>query len=219
MDIPPGNLQANVKDDNLSFKAIFPDMPDQDLYTKLIDSLQKKGIHDWLKESGLDVPNSTDGWKELAALAGIPHQRILTAEFTRAEVVSTLRAIARRKQWLATHGERRLPESEDKLNHSPGFTSVNTGGKTYTFNSGHQAESIRVLFDAWKQGTPTMTEKQIGESFGSKADHFQLSKVFRTKKANGGYDAHPAWGTLIKRVAKGTYQLKKALRLNAYGEA
>jgi hypothetical protein len=77
---------------------------------------------------------------------------------------------------------------------------------TYHFTKGLQAEAVRVLWGAWENGTPSLSEKTIGDLAGSSAEGFQLSKVFRQKKGLG-YVSHPAWGTMIQRASKGTYQL------------
>lgn len=91
--------------------------------------------------------------------------------------------------------------------HSEDFTSVLWSGERYSFSKGQQADAVRELWLAWEQHTPTLSEKTIGELIGSSDDNFQLAKIFRRRKKTGGYDRHPAWGTMIQRAHKGVYQL------------
>jgi hypothetical protein len=100
-------------------------------------------------------------------------------------------------------------ESVDKeqYKHSPDFTSVVWEGQSYTFTRGQQAECIRLLWQAWENNTPVLAEKDIGSTIEAENNNFQLSKVFRKKKKGGGYEHHPAWGTMIQKANKGSFQL------------
>jgi hypothetical protein len=100
-----------------------------------------------------------------------------------------------------------MPPADSTATHSDDYTSVDWFGVGYRFTKGQQAESVRVLWEAWQNKTPTLSEKTIGEKIGSSGDNFQLAKVFRKKKKRGGYALHEAWGKMIVRSAKGTYQL------------
>jgi hypothetical protein len=109
---------------------------------------------------------------------------------------------------LPPTGQERLPT------HSEDFTSVNWYGTDYRFTKGLQAESVRALWEAWENKTPTLSQETIGKRAGSSASSFQLAKVFRRKKKRGGYSPHPAWGTMIQPGAKGTYQLIRPKETN-----
>lgn len=93
-----------------------------------------------------------------------------------------------------------------KPTHSPDFTSVDWFGTRYTFAKGNQAESICMLWAAWEGGGHSLSQETIGERIGSAARHFELAKTFRRKKP-GGYEPHPAWGTMIQQDSKGSYRL------------
>ena len=91
--------------------------------------------------------------------------------------------------------------------HSPDFTSVNWFGTQYTFAKGNQAGSVRVLWAAWESGGHSLSQEEIGDQIGSMAHRFELAKVFRKKRPGGGYEYHPAWGTMIRQASKGSYRL------------
>lgn len=91
--------------------------------------------------------------------------------------------------------------------HSEDFTSVNWYGTRYAFTKGSQAESIRVLWTAWENGGHSLAQETIGSKIGSNATNFELAKVFRRRRASGGYEPHPAWGTMIQQDTKGSYRL------------
>jgi hypothetical protein len=61
-----------------------------------------------------------------------------------------------------------------------------------------------------EQGTPNLSEKTIGEKAGTANDSFRLQHVFTpTNKKTRKREAHPAWGTMIKRVGKGMFALSR----------
>jgi hypothetical protein len=92
--------------------------------------------------------------------------------------------------------------------HSDDFTSVNWYSTQYQFTTGLQAESVRLLWEAWENGTPSLSEQTIREKTGSCNDRFRLEHVFKpTNKSTGRREAHPAWGTMIRRVRKGVFAL------------
>lgn len=94
--------------------------------------------------------------------------------------------------------------------HSSDFTSVNWFGTRYRFSKGNQAESVRVLWEAWEAGEFSLSQETIGEEIGSHATRFELRKTFRQRKVEGrGFESHPAWGTMIQSVGKGCYRLVK----------
>jgi hypothetical protein len=105
-------------------------------------------------------------------------------------------------------GELSKRQEETNTAHSADFTSVKWFGTSYTFAKGLQAESVRVLWGAWENKTPSLSEKHIGESAGSAADRFRLEHIFKpTNKETGKRETHPAWGTMIKSIGKGTFAL------------
>jgi hypothetical protein len=92
--------------------------------------------------------------------------------------------------------------------HSVDFTSVVWFGTPYSFAKGLQAQSVRVLWEAWENGTPSLSEKTIGEEAGSASDNFRLEHVFKpVKKRTRKREPHPAWGTMIKSAGKGLFTL------------
>ncbi len=96
----------------------------------------------------------------------------------------------------------------NKATHSADFTSVDWFGVKYHFAKGLQAESVRVLWKAWENGTPNLSEKTIGEEIGSSSDRFRLDHVFKPANKNTGKrETHPAWDTMIVRASKGVFGL------------
>ena len=92
--------------------------------------------------------------------------------------------------------------------HSADFTSVDWFGVKYEFAKGLQAECVRVLWKAWENRTPSLSEKTIGEEAGSSSDRFRLDHVFKpANKKTRKREAHPAWGTMIVRAGKGVFRL------------
>ena len=66
---------------------------------------------------------------------------------------------------------------------------------------------MRVLWEAWESGGHSLSQETIGYRIGSTAGRFELAKVFRQRKPGGGYEPHPAWGTMIQPDSKGSYRL------------
>lgn len=91
--------------------------------------------------------------------------------------------------------------------HSPDFTSVDWYGARYTFAKGNQARSVQALWEAWEAGGHSLTQETIGDRIRSAADRFELRTTFRRRKEEGGYEPHPAWGTMIQKDGKGCYRL------------
>lgn len=102
-----------------------------------------------------------------------------------------------------------LPSNDDTTtpSHSPDFTSVNWSGTQYNFAKGNQAQTIQILWEAWQQGGHGLSQETIGEAIGSSADRFEIRKTFRQRKSGGGYEQHPAWGSMIQPAGKGCYRL------------
>lgn len=78
--------------------------------------------------------------------------------------------------------------------HSADFVSVNWFGTVYVLST-HQAACVRVMWEAWENRTPILSESTIQEAAGVDSP---LRHVFRK---------HPAWGVLIVSPSKGRYRL------------
>ena len=111
------------------------------------------------------------------------------------------------RKWLKNSTAAPAKPLSTKPTCSPDFTSVDWFGTRYTFAKGNQAESVRALWEAWANGGHSLTKETIGDRIGSTASRFDLAKVFRRKAAAGGYEPHPAWGTMIRPDSKGSYRL------------
>ncbi len=84
--------------------------------------------------------------------------------------------------------------------YSKDFRSVHWFGTDYSFTP-IQAACIKVLWDAWAQGTLELGQQTILEE--ADADGNRLSDVFR---------ASPAWKTMIvKGTTKGSYRLNDSI--------
>ncbi|MCK6619733.1 MAG: 7-cyano-7-deazaguanine synthase [Calditrichaceae bacterium] len=92
-------------------------------------------------------------------------------------------------------------EAEGAFSHSDDFRSINYNGFAYTLTS-KQAEVVKLLYNAWEQGTP-----DIGQGFiltkldpDDKRSNRRLRDVFKSTPE--------VWGTLIiPGSKKGTYRL------------
>jgi hypothetical protein len=99
-------------------------------------------------------------------------------------------------------------EADEKPKHSADFTSVKWFGVDYRFKKGLQAESVRALWEAWENGTPSLSEQTIAEKIRSRNERFRLAHVFKPiDKKTGKRQTHPAWGTMIKPAGKGLFKL------------
>jgi len=98
--------------------------------------------------------------------------------------------------------------------HSDDFTSVVWFGEQYIFTAGHQAGAVRLLWEQWERGTPTLCQDTIAEDLGAEGA-FRLANVFRERRPVPGrmrrvkYAQHPAWGKMIVSVGRGTFALKE----------
>jgi hypothetical protein len=95
---------------------------------------------------------------------------------------------------------------DPNVRHSDDFRSVVWSGTPYTFTR-NQAACVKVLWEAWKAGTPELD----GLTVVTQADVSQtrLIDVFRSKGK-----AHVAWGTMIMQgQSKGAYRLSDCRRL------
>lgn len=80
--------------------------------------------------------------------------------------------------------------------HSKDFRSVNWFGSSYTFTAA-QAAAVKLLWEAWEEGVPELSQETLLEASGSEAN--KLADVFRD---------HPAWNSLIVAgSSRGAYRL------------
>ena len=97
--------------------------------------------------------------------------------------------------------------------HSDDFTSVVWHGKSHSFTK-TQARAVRILWENWERGTPTVGQETLGEIV-SGGDCFRLRNIFRIvdPKAKGRKKVsliqHPAWGTMIVPCGKGLFKLSE----------
>ncbi len=81
--------------------------------------------------------------------------------------------------------------------HSCDYRSVVWNGQKYTFTPS-QAAAVKILWDAYSNGTPAVGQAAILEGIDSDAD--RLRDVFRSGR-------HPAWRTMIVPSGKGVFRL------------
>ena len=107
--------------------------------------------------------------------------------------------ITQRHPEVALELRRRLPmprPSTKDARHSPDFRSVYWFGQEYSFTA-NQAACVRLLWEAWENGTPELSAAALCESVELANDRLDL--VFRK---------HPAWGEMIRPGhTKGSYRL------------
>lgn len=94
-------------------------------------------------------------------------------------------------------GQFEIPtEGRGCCSHSPDFRSVNWFGATYEFTP-MEAACVKVLWEAWEQGSPVIGDSTILELAESNAE--RLGLVFRDNQA---------WGAMIvEGSTKGTHRL------------
>ena len=101
----------------------------------------------------------------------------------------------------------REPESETpatqqpEVGHSADFHSALWYGQDFTF-SHQQAAVVRLLWTAYENGTPDLSQETLLDKSGSSGG--RLRDVF--KEANG---MHRAWGTMIVESRKGVFRLSE----------
>jgi hypothetical protein len=95
-----------------------------------------------------------------------------------------------------------IPAVTESARHSEDFCSVVWFGTEYRFTK-TQAACIRVLWEAWENKTPTLSEETILAKAGSQGS--RLRDVFKSKKDG----PHMAWGTMIVEAGKGRFQLQE----------
>ena len=166
-----------------------------------------------LGDLGFMPPKTLEDWEHLARIVEMPFETIQAGHFTARDVYVMALAWADRQRMKARlgWGDQATKPVEAvgpaKPTHSPDFTSVDWFGTRYTFAKGNQAESVRVLWDAWASGGHSVSQETIGDRIGSTARRFELAKTLRCKGPDGKTGPHPAWGTMIKQESKGSYRL------------
>jgi hypothetical protein len=84
------------------------------------------------------------------------------------------------------------PDGTPLARHSADFRSVHWYGTYYTFTSA-QAACVKVLWQAWKNGTSEIAQDTILDEIDAAGN--RLIDLFRDRNSESGY--HPAWGTMI----------------------
>lgn len=79
--------------------------------------------------------------------------------------------------------------------HSPDYRSVRWFGVTHSF-SPSQAVIVRCLWEAWRNGTPSMGAASLIEAADMVSD--RVADLFR---------GHEAWGNMVQSDGKGRYWL------------
>jgi hypothetical protein len=93
-----------------------------------------------------------------------------------------------------------VPPTLLSARHSLDFRSVHWFGANFTF-SPTQAACMKVLWQAWENGTPELGQATILEHPEVEAESKRLVDVFK---------GHPAWGTILtKGTTNGTFRLIK----------
>ncbi len=89
-----------------------------------------------------------------------------------------------------------------KVRVAPDFTWMDVDGVHYSFKLGRQADSIRVLYQAWidsgRRDGIGMSEKLIGERIESSAERFRIDRVF---------EDHPILQRVLRPCGKGQWAL------------
>jgi hypothetical protein len=94
-------------------------------------------------------------------------------------------------------------DAQSRIEHSPDYRSVVWAGEPYEFTP-PQACVVKVLWDAWEKGTPSIGDVFLLESIDRQSPPPRLDHVFR----NGKRTPHPAWSTMIVAgQTKGTHRL------------
>jgi hypothetical protein len=160
---------------------------------------------------------------EVARAVAIAHGCAVVAEFLDSEA-DRLAAAARATPAAPTGtvGDGRPgPEREAgersaaKCAHSDDFTSVIWYGTHYAFTK-TQAQCVHHLWLEWEKGEGlSLSEETLAEKVNPhRADHFQISHVFRDHRRDAGRGPrkarmHPAWGAMIHTVGKGVFALRR----------
>jgi len=170
------------------------------------DDVPEDFLRLFVGESPWTIPRAGEADYQLQRLADISDKAGIADPWKDNVVEPNIKHADAIRAWLATEKSQAITAATPT--HSDDFTSVNWFGTPYTFAKGLQAEAVRVLWEARDNGTPRLSEKTIGDKIGSANDQFRLEHVFKpTNKRTRKREAHPAWGTMIKRAGKGIFAL------------
>lgn len=97
----------------------------------------------------------------------------------------------------AAEPDSRRPSPDPPARHGDDYRSVHWFGSDYLFN-GTQAAVVKVLWEAWEDGEPVVGGETLLEA--AAMDNSRIRDIFR---------GHPAWGTMIVPVGRGSYSLKE----------
>lgn len=93
--------------------------------------------------------------------------------------------------------------------HSPDFRSAHWYGDDYAF-TGNQAAVVKILWEAWKNGTPEVSDAHLLTK--AESDCKRLADVFRDARTGKHHDA---WDKMIvSGTTKGTRRLNPPQKLN-----
>jgi hypothetical protein len=121
-----------------------------------------------------------------------------TEQYPGHEVSAVLLKIKGMKRLVRLPLPRVVDEPVRLPRHSPDFRSVNWFGVSYAFTP-LQAACVRVLWEAWENGTPEVSGERLLESSDTDRDTKRIDTVFQN---------HPAWKTVIvSGTTKGSYRL------------
>lgn len=91
--------------------------------------------------------------------------------------------------------------------HSEGFSNVTWHGTSYAFNK-MQARVVAVLWKDFETGGDGLSSAKISDEVTGEDSSIRMEHVFRKpSKKRGEFIMHPAWGTMIKRIARAKYKL------------
>jgi hypothetical protein len=126
-------------------------------------------------------------------------QRVKGLLFARESLSITRSGLEMLAELSADRHSEELNEGEDRQDaprHSEDFRSVDWNGTQYFFTA-TQAAVVMALWQAWKNGTPVLSDETLIERAGL-ADNARLRDSFRD---------HPAWGTMIVEANRGSRSL------------
>ncbi len=173
------------------------------------DAAAARGRLEWEALYGEPYPVSLGDWQRLLVQAGVDPNSVLRGDIDLCDASNIVQGYLKRLRANASASgppASPAPPPADSPTHSADFTSVDWFGTSYTFTKGNQAETVRVLWEEYKRGGGSLGQGTIREKLNA-ADSFTLRKLFRHRKADGTYQKHPAWGTMIRQTSKGVYGL------------
>lgn len=92
----------------------------------------------------------------------------------------------------------RPPTPPAPVRHGPDYRSVYWFGTAHPPFTALQAAVVKILWEAWENGTPDVGDAYLLEEAGSAASAGSVANVFQ---------GHPAWTTMISSRQKGSHYL------------